>query len=318
VDRVHDPDEGVDADQVGERDRSHRQAGAEPHGRVDVLLGRVPRVDHADSLVEVGEQQLVRDEATPVADDHRGLADGLGEPPGDVDHALVGHDGADQLDELHHRCRVEEVEPEDAVRAPRVDRDVHHGQRRGVGRQDRVPADDLVDTTEGVLLEAEHLRHGLDDEIAVGEDVPVGGPADPPDDVVALALLELASGHVTVERPGDPRVAPLDRLTVELDERHRVPVPGDDLGDARPHRAAADDADLPDLGDDLAHGCSSRHPVRVRSLVPRRASRARCRASLGRAPRARRTRTRQPSRRARCRLKSVVPRCCISSTHNGR
>ena len=68
VHRLQDRTGGVDADQVEQRERAHRQTAAEPHRRVDVLAGGVLRLVHRGGLVEVAEQQPVGDEAGPVAD----------------------------------------------------------------------------------------------------------------------------------------------------------------------------------------------------------------------------------------------------------
>ena len=71
VHRVEDLVGGVEADQVEQRERAHRQAAAELHRGVDVLAAGVARLVHADGVVEVAEQQRVGDEAGAVADGDR-------------------------------------------------------------------------------------------------------------------------------------------------------------------------------------------------------------------------------------------------------
>jgi hypothetical protein len=268
VDGLHDADERVDADEVGQGDRAHRQARAEPHGVVDVLHGGVARLDHADGLVEVREQQLVGDEAAPVADGDRDLADRLGERLRGLDHTLVGDHGADELDQLHDRGGVEEVEAEHTVGPLRVDGDVHDRQGGRVGRDDGLGGGDLVELRERLLLEGQDLRDGLDDEVTVGQRRPVGRAVDAGQDRVALRCVDLLPGHEALEGAGDALVPALHRRVVDLDEDDVDAVARHDLGDARPHRAAADDADLLDLRahvpSPLLPGCAG-CPGRVRA-----------------------------------------------------
>ena len=93
----------------------------------------------------------------------------IGERLDVLEDLVLGDDGADHLDELQHRRRVEEVHADDPLGVAGGDRDLGDRQRRGVGREDRVGADDRVELAEDVLLEVEVLGHRLDDELAVGE-----------------------------------------------------------------------------------------------------------------------------------------------------
>ena len=90
VHRVEDLVRGVEADQVHQRQRAHRQAAAQLHRRVDVLAGGVAALEHRDGVVEVAEQQRVGDEAGPVVD-------------GDVDLAQPGAQRLDVGDHLRRR-----------------------------------------------------------------------------------------------------------------------------------------------------------------------------------------------------------------------
>ena len=57
---------GVQADQVGQRERAHRVRAAGDHRGVDVLGGGEPGLDHPDRGEQVRDQQRVDDEAGPV------------------------------------------------------------------------------------------------------------------------------------------------------------------------------------------------------------------------------------------------------------
>ena len=144
VHRVEDLVGGVQTDEVHQRERPHRQAAPQPHRRVDVLAGRVVVLVHRDGVVEVAEQQRVGDEAGPVADGDVDLAEPRASASTSSTTDGLGDDGADDLDELHHRRGVEEVHPDDLARSVGGDRDLGDGQDRGVGRQDGVGPADLV------------------------------------------------------------------------------------------------------------------------------------------------------------------------------
>ena len=165
VHRVEDLVGGVDADEVHQRQRAHRQAAAQPHGGVDVLAAGVAVLVHRDGVVEVAEEQGVGDEAGLVADRHVDLAQPRGQRLDVLDDGRLGDDGAHDLDQLHDRRRVEEVHPDDLARPPGDHRELGDRQARGVGRQDRVRRADLVQLREDLGLELHALGHGLDDQL---------------------------------------------------------------------------------------------------------------------------------------------------------
>ena len=63
ADRSADGDRGVEADEVEERERAHRVAGAERHAGVDRLWVEAVSLEQANGVEEVGEKQPVDDEA---------------------------------------------------------------------------------------------------------------------------------------------------------------------------------------------------------------------------------------------------------------
>ena len=83
------------------------------------------------------------------------------------------------------------------------------------------------------------LDHRLDDEFPVGQVGQVGRPADAAEGGVPLLLGQLAGPHAPVEAGRDPTLAGLDGAGVDLADHHVEAGPGADLGDARPHQAAA-------------------------------------------------------------------------------
>ena len=95
------------------------------------------------------------------------------------EHVGLGDDGADDLDEVLHRRRVEEVDADDPAGLGVGGGDLGDAERGGVGGQDRVRADDAVERPEDRLLDLERLHDRLDDEVGVGEVLQLGGEGDP-------------------------------------------------------------------------------------------------------------------------------------------
>jgi hypothetical protein len=124
VHRLEDLVGRVEADEVEQRQRAHRVAGAEAHGGVDVLARGVAALVHPHRVVQVAEQQRVGDEAGPVAGGRGGLADAVDQRLHVLDDGGVGDDGLHDLDQVHHRRRVEPVQ----------------ARRRATGGRSRWPA----------------------------------------------------------------------------------------------------------------------------------------------------------------------------------
>ena len=152
----------------------------------------------------------------------------------------AGDDGLDDLDELHDRCRIEEVHADDPLGVARGNGDLGDRQGGGVGREDGVLVDDLVELGEDVLLQVEVLRHRLDDELAVLEVVEVRGELHARDEGRLVLLGELAAGDGTAR--GGVEVFPTarHRLVVDLDGDHLDAVASEDLDDAGTHGAESD------------------------------------------------------------------------------
>src|SRR5690606_14991193 len=88
VERVEDGDRRVEAHEVEQGQRPHREVAAALHGRVDVVAAGGAVLEHPHRVVEVGEEEGVDDEPGPVLDDDRVLAAGLGEGDG-LGHRLL-------------------------------------------------------------------------------------------------------------------------------------------------------------------------------------------------------------------------------------
>ena len=241
VEGVEDRQRRVEADEVEERQRAHREVAAALHRGVDVLARGGAVLQHAHGVVEVREQQGVDDEAGAVGDLDGVLAAGRGERHRRLDRVVAGGERADDLDELHQRRRVEEVDAADPVRALGGDRHLDDGQRRGVGGEDAVGLDDLLQLGEQLALGGEVLDDALDHEVAVGEPAEVVGGGDAGERGVAVGLLELALGHLPVEVAGHAGHDGLGALLAARSHDHVEAGAGGHLDQPRAHDPRADD-----------------------------------------------------------------------------
>jgi hypothetical protein len=202
-------------------------------------------------VVEVAEQQGVGDEAGLVPADHRALAEGGDQRLDVLEDLGLGDHRADDLDQVLHRRRVEEVDADDATGA-RVGRgDLGDAQRGGVGGQDGVVGDDPVELGEDRLLDLQRLHDRLDDDVGPGQGVELGGEADPAQQLGLLGLAQLLALDRPVGGVLEVGATALDPLVVLLHADDVEAVAGEDLRDAGPHGAESDHADGADV---TSHG----------------------------------------------------------------
>jgi hypothetical protein len=98
---------------------------------------------------------------------HRGLGE-RGAPCACAVGGTVAHRVRQaELDQLHPRDRVEDVQAEDPVRVPAAFPELAHGEGGGGAGEVRVA--DLAEGAEELRLHVQVLLHRLDDEVALGE-----------------------------------------------------------------------------------------------------------------------------------------------------
>jgi hypothetical protein len=202
-----------------------------------------------------------------VAHDDRLLVQPLGQRLDVVEDIVGGDDSANNLDELHHRRRVEEVHPQDPRGLLRGDGKLGDREGRGVGGEDRVVGDDRIERGEDLLLEGQVLGNRLDDELAPGELGKICRIADPPVQRLGVLGGEFAAADGPGGRLGEDALAMLECVAVDLDRDDRQAVTGEDLGDPRAHRAQSDDAYC---GEFACHCASLAGPDRLRLGNPGR------------------------------------------------
>src|SRR5438552_10390658 len=113
-----DVQRSVEADQIEQGERSHRIAAAELHRRVDILERREPALVDADRVEQVGHEETVDDERGRILGLYRRLAHRAHPLGGGLHRVVAAQDRAHDLDELHERDRVAEVQAEDLGRPP--------------------------------------------------------------------------------------------------------------------------------------------------------------------------------------------------------
>jgi hypothetical protein len=160
--------------------------------------------------------------------------------------------GADDLDQRQHRRRVEEVQPDDALRGPGRVGDLRHRKRRGVRGEDRGRRQDAVELAEELALDVEVLERGLDHELAAGKVGELSGEREAPEGRVLLVLREAflldPAREVVVDAPARG-LAELERHIAADDLETGLEA---DLRNPGTHRAEPDYADASDL-----HGARS-------------------------------------------------------------
>lgn len=94
---------------------------------------------------------------------------------------------------------------DDPLRALRHRRDLGDRDRRGVGGEDRVLPDQLVQRAEDLVLDLKLLEHRLHDDVRVGDRVQIGRRGDPRERRIGVGRLQLALRD-------EPRVGRLDGI----------------------------------------------------------------------------------------------------------
>jgi hypothetical protein len=192
-------------------------------------------------------------------------------------NVLGGLFAADDLEQLHHVGRREEVRADDVLRTLRERGDLVHVERRRVRREDRPRLHDLVELPEHLFLDRHVLEDGLDDDVGLTDVVVGQGRLDQ-----AHALLDVFHRHPALLRRtfvvlADRRHAAVERVLLHLEQLHRDAGIDEVHRDAAAHRAGADHR----CQLDVAHRRVGRHVGNLarRTLAEERMAK---RARLGR------------------------------------
>ena len=113
--------------------------------------------------------------------------------------------------------------------------------RGGVRRQDRLRPQRAGQVLEHLLLHRLALGHRFDRELCLRRLLRRRGAPEPGGRCLRLVRLELPLADRAVELPADPRQRLAHQLGVQIDQHHRKPALGGDLGDSGPHLPRSDD-----------------------------------------------------------------------------
>jgi hypothetical protein len=200
---LHNRQARVDANEIGQLQRSHGHIRPVLHDGIDIVPHAHASLQTDDGLVDIRHQDAVRQESRRVGGLGWDLAHGLAEGYGGIDGGLAGLQAGDDLDALLDGHGVHEVRGDDAGRRRGVGGvgggsrgDAGDGYRRGVSSQDSVRRADLGERAEDVELERRDLGHGFDNEVDVREGVHGRGGCEEGPDLVRLILRDAFLRHV--------------------------------------------------------------------------------------------------------------------------
>src|SRR5216117_3604905 len=240
-------EDDVEPDEVGERERAHGVVGAVLHRRVDVGDRAETALEAADRVDHVGDEEAVHDVTGRVGDHDGRLAEPLGEGDAGLHRVRRRLQARRHLDQLHGVHRVEEVEADEALGPAGGGGQLGHGQRRGVGGEDRLRLHDLVEAPEVVPLHRQLLDDRLDDQVDVGEVVQVDRPAQALEQRAVVGGRQPAALDVLVELLLDPGPLRVERPRGGLRHDRVEAGAGRGLRDAEAHLTGAEDADAANL-----------------------------------------------------------------------
>ena len=244
--RVHDEMvQYVDADLIGEFERTHREARAEPHGRIDRLDRHAfPFVDPG-GLLEIRAEDPRRDEPGDILPHHDDrLAEGLRQVDRRLERRIARRVRADDFDERHEHGRVEEVHPDDLLRSLRGRGHVRDRQGGRIRRQDCLRRRNPIEFAEDLPLQLRVLEDGLDHKVRVVTRLAqLEGDVNPSEGLVCLLAPNLLLLDELVKRPANPLHAPVEIFLLDVPDGDIVAVKGGELRDAVAHLPCADDCE---------------------------------------------------------------------------
>ncbi len=162
------------------------------------------------------------------------------------------------------------MQTDEALGALRGSHQLGHADGRSIRREDRVFLDDGVELRVSLALFGHVLDDGLDDDVAVGKVLHVGGALEP-----RLRGRLLLGGDAALFRAAldQPRERLLDagktlveKLLFLLEHDHVATRCGRDLRDARAHQTTTEYANFFDIHEDLNHCCAPSGPKSARQI----------------------------------------------------
>jgi hypothetical protein len=161
-----------------------------------------------------------------------------------VEGRVIRRDAADQLDELHHRNRVHEVNADELFRPVGRGREPRDRNRRSVGADDRVGLQQGAEVGENLALDLLLLGGRLDDEIAVAELVERIRGRDARQRGLAVFLGDQLARDLPRQIAVDGREPGIDAVGRDVVEQNVHSGKRHHMRNAVTHLTGADDPDL--------------------------------------------------------------------------
>ncbi len=243
-DRVDHRGGDVEPREVHQLERAHAQPQDVPGDPVDPGGIGDRLLQQRQGLGDQPPAGVVDEEAGGVGHGHRPVPAALDQRREHRRDPGAGGGARYDLDDLHQRYGVEEVQTGQPARVPQRGGDPGHRQGRGVGREDRGLRQRLFQLPEDLGLGVQVLAHGLHDQLDLGARRPRVVQRDQP----LQGRGGILGGHpALVDRAFQHRPyevhARCHRLGPDVAEFHGVPADGGPLGDAAAHGSGADDPD---------------------------------------------------------------------------
>src|ERR671935_539424 len=267
IEDIADVKMGVEADEIGQLERTHRVMQAELCALVDVFFATQPFHQRANRLVDERHEHPVDDESRVIERGDRRLAQRSGDFERQCERRLRGVAALGDLHQRHHRYRVEEVHADDPVGPFRGGGHPSDRDRRGVAGEDHLVAADAIEPLEDIPFGLEVFGDRLDHEVGAPGGLERRGRMQPVEGGIAVVGRKLSLLHQAFESLFDVLDAALDQAVIDLTKCHLVAAADSGLRNPGAHQSGAGDKNLIDRH---AESLSSSRAITNRwiSLVP--------------------------------------------------
>src|SRR5262245_41504428 len=244
VERLGGGEVDVVADQIHQLEGAHAEVPRRLHDSIDGFYRGIPVAENAQRFIVKWSRDTIDDEAWRVLGARRSLAHGAHQRCSVFNGRRAGAIALNHFDQSHQRRRIEEMQAKNSFLVLRRGADGRNAERRGVAREQCIRLADGIQLLEDVALQFELLGSGFDDQTASFAILKLGGRAETVEDLLFLFRGQFAAVAAASGKTLHPVKAGIDEFLLDVvDERLKTGLSGD-LGDARAHRARAEDGDF--------------------------------------------------------------------------
>jgi len=244
---LHHRQAGVETDEIGELQGTHRMIGAQAHRRIDRLDGADAFVKRVDRFVDHRQQDTVDDKGRKIFGDGDSLAKPAAKFLRRLKSFVLGGDAANKLDELHARHRIHEMNADEAFRPAGNRGEACDRDRRGVGGDDRLRIGDAGHFGQDRAFDLFVLGGGLDNQIGVREVLEVRRAGNVRQGGVDVPGRQVATLHRFAHLNRNILDGGVDPIRRHIVEDHIIAGERANLRNAFAHLSRADDANPANL-----------------------------------------------------------------------